>query len=234
PYSESQIIALITEYYHLLFSLNYLLPKDIDFPPPVGREIDQTLCQSLNLTPEVISLMQHIPCPCSEGLMLEHELLIPQSHANCFVDAKLVKLGRDPEVGENEWFLKATDVALSVMGDEGQYLVLDTEKNTLRVCTWEGPKSPEDEDEAGLCHDFNPDSPDDHYTRFPVHDPVEYLQLIIDKTRSLEWLPMRLHSMGSILTAGPIYSETKRVLNEEYGWPDNFKSEEWKRDRKRI
>ncbi|KAK6001129.1 hypothetical protein QM012_003212 [Aureobasidium pullulans] len=203
PYDEPQIIALITEYYHLLFLLNYITPHDIDSPPPEGREIDETLCQSLNLTPEVISLMRHIPCPISEGLMLEHELLIPMSHANSFVDSNLIEVGRDPELGENKWFLKSTDVALSIMGDEGQYLVLDTAKNTLRVCTWEPPNSPEDEDEPGLCYDFHPNSPSDHYTRFPVHDPVEYLQSCIDKVRSLEWLPMRVYSRGVISTNGP-------------------------------
>lgn len=61
--------------------------------------------------------------------MLEHELLIPNSHANSFVDARLVELGRDPEVGEDKWVLKETDVALSIMGDEGTYLVLDTAKS---------------------------------------------------------------------------------------------------------
>lgn len=134
PYDESQIIALITEYYNLLFSLCYLTPEDIDFPPPKGREIDQTLCQSLNLAPEVVSLMRHIPCPCGEGIMFEHELLIPMSHANSFVDEKLIECCRDPEVGENKWFLKNTDVALSVMGDEGRYLVLDTAKSDSFLC----------------------------------------------------------------------------------------------------
>lgn len=82
--------------------------------------------------------MQHIPCPCGEGIMLEHELLIPGSHANSFVDEKLVEIWRDPEVGENKWFLKNTDVALSIMGDEGRYLVLDTAKSeSLFACTSE-------------------------------------------------------------------------------------------------
>lgn len=91
------------------------------------------------------------------------------------------------------------------MADEGSL-------DTLRVCTWDGPNGSEDEDEPGLEYDSHPNSPDDHYTRFPVHDPVEYLQSIIDKTRSLEWLPMRLHSMGSILTAGLIVSHFSMLL----------------------
>lgn len=129
PFDEQQIITLLTTYYNLLFSLCYITPEEIDFPPPSGREIDETLCHRLHLAPEVVSLMRHIPCPVSEGIMLEHELLVPQSHANSFVDGKLIEVGRDPEVGEDKWFLKGTDVALSVMGDQGRYLVLDTDKS---------------------------------------------------------------------------------------------------------
>ena len=78
--------------------------------------------------------------------------------------------------------------------------------DTLRVCTWEAPNRPEDENEQGLRYDFLLDSPDDHYTRFPVYDPVEYLQSIVDKTCSLEWLPVQVHGRGAISTDGPLVS----------------------------
>lgn len=131
PYNEQEIVALVTEYYHLLFSLCYVSVDEIDFPSPEGREVDEALCRSLQLTPEVISLMRHLPCPCSEGIMLEYDLFVPQSFANSFVDSKLIELGRDPEIAERTNYLKPTDIALTIMGDEGAYIVLDTAKSNL-------------------------------------------------------------------------------------------------------
>jgi hypothetical protein len=128
-YNEAQIIPLVTEYYHLLDSFCYLGIDEIEFPPSEGRDVDESLCYELNLTVEVISLMRHLPCPFAEGVMLEHELFLPRSHANSFVDNKLIKLGRDPELGENLWFLAPAHIALFIMGDEGRYLVLDTAKS---------------------------------------------------------------------------------------------------------
>jgi hypothetical protein len=102
PYNESQIIALITEYYHLLISLHYLTLDSIDFPPPQGREISLPLCKPLNLAPEVISLMRHLPCPMDEHSMLDHEFFLPGSYGNSFCTEGLIRMGRDSEVGERE------------------------------------------------------------------------------------------------------------------------------------
>lgn len=132
-YDESQIISLITEYYHLILSLSYLSADDVDFPPPEGREIDKEVCDSLGLTPEVRSLMQRLPCPSAEGTMLEHQMFIPNSFANSFVNTQLIELGRDPETGERSDFLAPSHIALSIMGDEGQCLVLDTAKSRAQL-----------------------------------------------------------------------------------------------------
>jgi hypothetical protein len=125
-YNESQIIALITEYYHLLISLHYITLDCIDFPPPQGRETSLPLCESPNLTPEVISLMKYLPCPIDEHVMLDHEFLLLNSYGNSFCSERLIRMGRDPEIGEREGWLQNTDIAITIMGDEGQYLVLDT------------------------------------------------------------------------------------------------------------
>lgn len=223
PYDESRIVALVAEYYQLLFSLCYISAEDVDFPPPGGREIDEALFDSLNLAPEVISLMRHLPCPCEEGIMLELQLFIPASFANSFVNSKLIKLGRDPETAERLKFLAPTDVALSIMGDEQAYLVLDTAKrnalrtirfieglcladgdlDTLRVGKSDGPVDPEDEDEPNPRYDFDPTSGSDHYTRFPVRIPSEFLKSCTDKVRSLDWIPRRVYGRGVISTGGP-------------------------------
>jgi hypothetical protein len=132
PYSEPQIIALITQYYHLLVTLSYVTPSCIDFPPPSGREIPTSLCTSLNLTPQAISLMRHIPCPIDEHVMLDNEFFLPNSLGNSFCSERLIKLGRDPEIaGEREGWLEGSDVAISIMGDEGGCVVVDTVKSKI-------------------------------------------------------------------------------------------------------
>jgi hypothetical protein len=132
PYNESKIIALITQYYHLLISLSYIPPSYIDFPPPSGRQISPTLCTSLTLTPQVISLMKHIPCPIDEHVMLDNDFFLPNSLGNSFCSEKLIRLGRDPEIlGEREGWLEGSDVALSVLGDEGVCVVVDTAKSKV-------------------------------------------------------------------------------------------------------
>jgi hypothetical protein len=135
PCDEFQIIALITEYYHLLISLHYITLDCIDFPPPQGREISLPLCKSLNLTPEVISLMKHIPCPIDEHVMLDHEFFLPNSHGNSFCSERLIRMNRDPEIQEREAWLQNTDIAITIMGDEGRYLVLDTAKSRFITCS---------------------------------------------------------------------------------------------------
>jgi hypothetical protein len=130
PYNESQIITLITQYYHLLISLSYIHPTYIDFPPPCGRQISPTLCTSLNLTPQAISLMKHLPCPIDEHVMLDNEFFLPNSLGSSFCSERLIRMGRDPEIaGEREGWLGGSDVAVTVLGDEGICVVVDTAKS---------------------------------------------------------------------------------------------------------
>jgi hypothetical protein len=71
------------------------------------------------------------------------------------------------------------------------------------VVTFDPPSDPEDEDEPNLEYDFDPASASDHYTRFPVHNPIQYLESCIDHVRSLTWLPRREYGGGVISTGGP-------------------------------
>lgn len=91
-----------------------------------------------------------------------------------------------------------------------------------------------DEEDPGL-YDCDPACPDDHYTRFPIQDPVEVLQSCIDKVRRLEWLPRQQHGGGVIDTGGEQYEKLKKIMIEEYRWGgDEFKKEEWKKDCKGV
>lgn len=62
------------------------------------------------------------------------------------------------------------------------------------------PSAPEDEDDPNAQYDFDPASDYDHYTRFPVHNPVQFLRSCIDRVRSLDWFPRHVHGPGIIST----------------------------------
>lgn len=109
--------------------------------------------------------------------------------------------------------------------------------------------------EKELQYDFDPACPSDHYTRFPVRDPVVFLQGCIDKIKRLEWISRKIQGMGVISTGGievsssfcdgkrsmraitnlgAKYERLKKILIEEYGWPNEFKQEAWEKDCERI
>jgi hypothetical protein len=61
-YNEETIVSLINEFYFLLVSLAYLRPPQIIYPPPgTGHNINEKLCNTLNIDVAVISLMKRVP-----------------------------------------------------------------------------------------------------------------------------------------------------------------------------
>lgn len=81
----------------------------------------------------------------------------------------------------------------------------DNFSDTLRMCMFDGPCAPEDEDHPDPQYDFDPSTASDHYTRFPVRLPSEFLKSCIDKVRSLEWILSR-DQRGIIFTNNPSVS----------------------------
>lgn len=71
------------------------------------------------------------------------------------------------------------------------------------MVTFDPPSDPEDEDEPDLKYDYDSASASDHYTRFPVHNPLQFLESCIDHVRSLIWLPRHEFGGGVISTVGP-------------------------------
>lgn len=65
--------------------------------------------------------------------MFEYEMFMPNSFANSFVNSKLIELGRDPEMLERLDFLAPSHIGLSMMGDEGVWLVLDTARSNAHL-----------------------------------------------------------------------------------------------------
>jgi hypothetical protein len=147
-YNEETIVSLINKFYSLLVSLAYLRPSQIIYPPPgTGHNINEKLCNSLNIDVAVISLMKRIPyidgpyedVQKLEGFKEEASVygchLFPGSRGYSFLRGDDIVESRDPEndgvEGVRLNYLLSHDVALSHCLRDGMILVLDTKASML-------------------------------------------------------------------------------------------------------
>jgi hypothetical protein len=161
-WTEETIVSLISEFYSLLVSLAYLRPSQVIYPPlGTGHNINEELCNSINLDIAVISLMKRIPYIDGsyedfqklEKLDKEASVygchLFPGSMGYSFLRSSDILESRNPENdavgGVFVNHLLSHDVTLShsnLMRRDGMYLVLDTkaskytaaETSTSLVC----------------------------------------------------------------------------------------------------
>lgn len=148
-YNEETITTQINTIYNLLLKLSYFTPDRINFPPKDGHAINEELCHSLHLTPEVISLMKRIPY-VMDGY---HKPIIWQSRAFEYTLDEEIRNGRDPErtdaaIDEDKLrmdFLRPWELALTCWLDDGISVILDTKSSTfsspasLVVCIYSVP-----------------------------------------------------------------------------------------------
>ncbi|CZR53267.1 uncharacterized protein PAC_03145 [Phialocephala subalpina] len=228
PYDEQAIVSSITAIYDILLALKYLVHEDIIYPPSSGHQINVQLCEFLSLDKRVISLMQRLPYPNTGEDFWQWEL-IHDSRTMKYIDEDDIKEGRDPE--KAGWddprfdYLLPTDVALTIGGRYGTTLVLDTKENTIRVI--EGQDWPESHESMERPADPS------HYRNFPPEPALEALRRYMHIYRSLSLIPRR---GGYPLDKWDRkkHPELKRILMEEYGWPDSFRREALAEDYERI
>jgi hypothetical protein len=135
PFDVDKIVSLWTKLFELQVDLGYYPDEDsISFPPTEGRPVDETLCQELHLTEEVITLLKRLPCPQDFNEAWETQIF-NESMAIPFTDNEWIRNSRDPE---RSWYandntplrldyLKPEELALVLYTDEpGYHLILDT------------------------------------------------------------------------------------------------------------
>ncbi|KAH7388899.1 hypothetical protein BKA64DRAFT_645372 [Cadophora sp. MPI-SDFR-AT-0126] len=221
PYSEDAIITLLNEIYTLLLKLAYLPPKSVIFAPPNGHKINVTLCESLHIDPAVISLMKWMPYT-DYGMGDSEELEYPCFGGGWmynFLRNEQVLRSRDPE--RNAWsdeprtdYLLPCDVALTEAEDPDlEWLVLDTrQKLAIRHMM--------------KMQLERPDEPN-HY-----RNAVSFLRAHLERIRSLDLLPFTWESRQGFLDFyHHLHYPLKKILTEEYGWPGEFRTEDWARDK---
>ncbi|KAJ5560254.1 hypothetical protein N7513_002653 [Penicillium frequentans] len=220
-YNEETIITQVTTIYNLLLKLSYFASDRVTFPPEGGHIINEELCRSLHLAPEVISLMKKVPYVI-DGY---HKPIMWQSRAYEYLLDEEIRNGRDPEltgaVDDDELrmdFLRPWEVALTCWLDDGISVILDTKSNITRVIDESEP--PE--------NDFREEN--------IAHHAPDYLQKVIDDIRNLEVVYFPGGEVGYIHLPGSWEQiKVKRILTQDFGWgTDDFREEDWRREGEEI
>ncbi|RAK75244.1 uncharacterized protein BO72DRAFT_450006 [Aspergillus fijiensis CBS 313.89] len=225
PYNEDTIVTLVGDIYRIFVQLGYMNnradgEKELVWPPPEGHSINEAICKELNLSPKVISLMRRLPYPVSYHIAADLPFK-PWSTAFAYTEDRQIRDGRDP----GRWifdeprtdFLLPHEIALAGADDEGIHLILDTQENIIRAPDWE---ELELEDEHG----------NSLFRSLPSHHAPTFLAEYVNKLRSLEIIPGGQESYGCFYDehGGKMYPMIKKVLQEQYGWPYDFRETEWK------
>ncbi|RAH75035.1 uncharacterized protein BO66DRAFT_449983 [Aspergillus aculeatinus CBS 121060] len=249
PYSEDIIVTLVSDIYRIYVQLGYMNNRadgmeEIAWPPPGGHAINEAICQELNLSPKVISLMRRLPYPVSYHIAAELPFK-EWSTAFAYIEDRQIRDGRDP----GRWifdtprtdFLLPHEIALAGADDEGIHLILDTQENTIRAVDWQ-----QLEDEDGNA-DFR---------ALPAQHAPAFFAEYVDKLRSLEIIPggqgscvnfyeqehhsavcglsllfmlvLAREEANICLFRSVQHPMIKKVLQEQYGWPYDFRETEWK------
>ncbi|PYI35399.1 hypothetical protein BP00DRAFT_422171 [Aspergillus indologenus CBS 114.80] len=225
PYNEDTIVGLVSDIYRIYVQLGYMnnradATEELVWPPPEGHSINEALCEELDLSPKVISLMRRLPYPVSIGIAA-YLPFKPLSTAFAYIDDRQIRDGRDP----GRWiydqprtnFLLPHEIALASADDEGIHIILDTEENTIRAPDWEELEL-EDEDGNFI------------FRSLPSHHAPTFLAEYVNKLRSLEIIPGGQEGRGRFYDVhyGKVYPMIRKVLQEQYGWPYDFRETEWK------
>ena len=237
-YNEETIVTQITTIYNLLLKLSYFSSNHITFPPEGGHSINEELCHSLHIAPQVISLMKKIPYVV-DGY---HKPIMWQSRAFEYLLDEEIRNGRDPELtgaaDDDELrvdFLRPWEVALTCWLDDGISVILDTKSSIFL----HHPIYLKDSvncklDTIRLIDESEPPENDFREETEAYNAPI-YLQRVIDDIRNLEVIYLPGGDIGYLHLPGSWEQiEVKRILTENFGWGAEFREEDWRREGEEI
>ncbi|KAJ0416882.1 hypothetical protein BJY00DRAFT_316439 [Aspergillus carlsbadensis] len=234
PYNEDEIVQLMKDIYRTYLKLNYIKRWELVWPPAGGHAINEALCEELRLNPAVISLMKKLPYISDYSTTKDIEFYT-YSRAMVYLEDDEIRGGRDPTFFEFQeprlFHLLPHDITLICDGYEGSNIILDTRENTIRVEDFHDFPPGRDAPPDYHVH-HPPERPDDedHYRNFYPHHAPTWLASWLQKIRSLDVVPVIYGGYRSLYTEeqedGAV---VKRILQEKYGYPDNFREDEWRR-----
>ncbi|KAJ6127550.1 hypothetical protein N7523_003162 [Penicillium sp. IBT 18751x] len=226
-YDEETIVTQITTIYNLLLKLSYFSSDQVTFPPEGGHIINEELCHSLHIAPQVISIMEKIPYVV-DGY---HKPIMWQSRVFEYLLDEEIRNGRDPELvgvaDDDELrldFLRPWEVALTCWLDDGSSVILDTKSKSTNYKL----------DIIRLIDESEPPEGDFREETEAYNAPA-YLQKVIDDIQTLEMVYFPGGDIGYLHLPGSWeQTEVKRILTENFGWGAEFREEDWRREGEEI
>ncbi|KAK4102593.1 hypothetical protein N658DRAFT_523153 [Parathielavia hyrcaniae] len=227
----------------MLILIGHIKPERILFAPPGGShpDIDEAVyCTELGLAPRVVSLLKRLPYWASSEFV-EWAETRPDSYLPNYRDPEQVRrsrrvcglpIGINPLAGLVDAPLRPGDVIL-FFEREGETWILDTEANTIRR-----------RDNAATMldqirqqyPDYVPEFPDEtnHYRNRPaLHAPTVLADYVEDLRRLVVMPTGGLGTIEANVVStdwNPGVAEVREALLQQYGWPDAFRAQEWRRE----
>ncbi|KAH8676736.1 hypothetical protein BGZ60DRAFT_371804 [Tricladium varicosporioides] len=244
-FDPNEIATLLSNYYSLLARMHYISPSSIR-QPPHAPPINTALARSLHCSPAVISLLEALPYV--QGYGGEDDFMLGGSFADFRDDGEL-KQSRDPSyVGGDVWDRETDEeggkyvadwvCVLNASGHRGSLLYLDTRNGEITI------------DDQGSCGDpyfqqrgirarpgVSPHPRNrNRIEHLPGRPAADVFRDISARIETLEWVPfsdgMRIlfpprREHDSFNDEAPCEYDEVKMLYETYGWPENFKGEEF-------
>ncbi|KAH6675587.1 hypothetical protein B0J14DRAFT_637082 [Halenospora varia] len=244
-FDPNEIATLLSNYYSLLARMHYISPSSIH-QPPHAPPINTTLARSLHCSPSVISVLEALPYV--QGYGGEDDFMLGGSFAD-FRDDDELKRSRDPNyVGGDVWdrgvdeeggkYVEDWVCVLNASGHRGSLLYFDTRNGEITI------------DDQGSCGDpyfqergirtrlgMNPHPKNQNRIyHLPSRPAVDVFADISKMIESLEWVPfgdgMRIlfpprREQENFNEEAPCEYDEVKMLYETYGWPENFKGDEF-------
>ncbi|KAF9870211.1 hypothetical protein CkaCkLH20_12297 [Colletotrichum karsti] len=246
-FQEDDFVALWFDMYAILMKLNFWKREDILFPPvATGRhaQLDsQHLLIERRMSPEAVSLVERLPYP--RVASYRRMRIYPEADAMNYLDKDDIRDCRDPHEmaqystqlhsSNDASYLLPQDVTLARPDEsDGLAWILDLSHNAFRFVS--GPfEAPARGSYGGLPHDYPVERPDDpdHYRNWPMYHAPTVLRRWIQDVLDLELVPAS--------SQGEYWSTSSDVLGQvigkalrHYGWPAEFREQDWARDSEQI
>ncbi|KAJ9605514.1 hypothetical protein H2200_010171 [Cladophialophora chaetospira] len=210
--SHLQIAHALTRIYNFFVKVGYITEDQMRWPPHSTEDLDLELCRDAGFSEEAISLLSQIPW-ATVSLQFQPDCMLVD-----YSKAELMKASRHPDSTGSDHsatnpLLQDTMVTIAIPMNQGaRSYILDARTGNLLI-GW-----------AVEMNDLEP------------NDAVEFLDDMYNKLTSLNLIPVGDEIFdGEDVDAGlqegenSIYAKAKTALLE-YGWPDTFRTEDFRRD----
>ncbi|TDZ74625.1 hypothetical protein CTRI78_v000497 [Colletotrichum trifolii] len=246
-FQEDEFVSLWCDMYAVLLRLNFWNPEDIIFPPAdTGRHANinsQHLQNGLGMSPEAVSLVKRLPYPRItpyRRLRIYHEAdamsyLEDDDVQSCRDPHDMAQYSAQPDSLNDASYLLPQDVALARPDEsDGLAWILDLEYNAFRFISG-ALEAPARGVKGGLPQQYPVERPHDpdHYRNWPMYHAPTVLRRWVQDVLDLELVPAS--SQGEYWsTSSDILGQVIGKALRRYGWPADFREQDWARDSEQI